>query len=167
MILSCCVPPNGKSMTLKEIDTKCETLLHKRFGLSVDFDVERHRRAAARGAASTTRGVLAAATPLRKALQLLDTKWDNLFSYTDDSGVAMPVLAVMQEETARKGAFSGRWRRACAHAEQDGRRARGCRQTQGAAGRDRQADRGGEGAADRLPVAHGVSFVLSRVSRVS
>ena len=41
MILSYCVlSANGKSMTLKEIDTKCEMLLHKRFGLSVDFDVE-------------------------------------------------------------------------------------------------------------------------------
>jgi NDP-sugar pyrophosphorylase family protein len=100
MILSYCVlSANGKSMTLKEIDTKCEMLLHKRFGLSVDFDVE---GAVVEGLVEQRAGVLYTATPLRKALQRLDTKWDNLFSYTDDGGAAMQSSLVMQEETARK-----------------------------------------------------------------
>ena len=107
MILSYCVlSANGKSMTLKEIDTKCETLLHKRFGLSVDFDVEGAIVKLLReGLVEQRAGVLYTATPLRKALQLLDTKWDNLFSYTDDGGVAMQSSLVMQEETARKVRF--------------------------------------------------------------
>jgi len=71
MILSYCVlSANGKSMTLKEIDTKCETLLHKRFGLNVDFDVEGAVVKLLReGLVEQRAGVLYTATPLRQALQ--------------------------------------------------------------------------------------------------
>jgi hypothetical protein len=104
MILSYCVlSANGKSMTLKEIDTKCETLLHKRFGLKVDFDVEGAIVKLLReGLVEQRAGVLYTVTPLRKALQRLDTKWDNLFTYSDDHGAAMQSNLVMQEDTARK-----------------------------------------------------------------
>jgi hypothetical protein len=47
-------------------------------------------------------GVLYTATPLRKALQRLDTKWDNLFNYTEDGGAAMKSNLVMQDEKARR-----------------------------------------------------------------
>ena len=41
MILSYAVlAANGKSMTLKEIDAKCEYELYDRFRLKIDFDVE-------------------------------------------------------------------------------------------------------------------------------
>ena len=91
MILSYCVlSANGKSMTLKEIDVKCEALLHKRFQINVDFDVEGAMVKLLReGLVEQRAGVLYTATPLRKALQRLDTKWDNLFEYSEDRrGVA-------------------------------------------------------------------------------
>lgn len=85
MILSYSIlTAHGKSMTLKEIDTACEALMHDHFGLNVDFDVEgaivkllRERLV------EQTSGVLYTATPLKKALQRLDKKWDNLFNYRD------------------------------------------------------------------------------------
>ena len=103
MILSYCVlSGNGKSMTLKEIDTACESLLLTRFGLKVDFDVEGAMVKLLReGLVEQRAGVLYTATPLRKALQRLDTKWDNLFDYHDDGGAAAQDEAAMQMEAAR------------------------------------------------------------------
>lgn len=103
MILSYCVlSGNGKSMTLKEIDTACESLLYTRFGLKVDFDVEGAMVKLLReGLVEQRAGVLYTATPLRKALQRLDTKWDNLFDYRDDGGAAAQDEAAMQMEAAR------------------------------------------------------------------
>ena len=107
MILAFCVLSwNGKSMTLKEIDTKCETLLWKRFGLRVDFDVEGAVVKLLRdGLVEQRAGVLYTATPLPQALQRLDTKWDNLFTYTDDGGAAKGAELVMREGDARKTRF--------------------------------------------------------------
>ena len=107
MILSYCVlSSNGKSMTLKEIDTKCETLLYKRFGLKVDFDVEGAMIKLLReGLVEQRAGVLYTTTPLNQALQRLDTKWDNLFTYTDDRGAAAGAELIAREETARKVRF--------------------------------------------------------------
>jgi hypothetical protein len=104
MILSYCIlSANVKSMTLKEIDTKCEFLLQRRFNLKVDFDVEGAMVKLMReGLVEQRAGVLYTATPLRKALQRLDTKWDNLFNYTEDGGAAMKSNLVMQDEKARR-----------------------------------------------------------------
>lgn len=103
MILSYCVlSGNGNSMTLREIDTVCESLLYTRFGLMVDFDVEGAMVKLLReGLVEQRAGVLYSATPLRKALQRLDTKWDNLFNYRDDGGAAARDEAAMQTEAAR------------------------------------------------------------------
>ena len=104
MILSYCVlSANGKSMTLKEIDTKCEALLHKRFQINVDFDVEGAMVKLLReGLVEQRAGVLYTATPLRKALQRLDTKWDNLFEYTEDGGAALASHIALQAENAKQ-----------------------------------------------------------------
>jgi hypothetical protein len=103
MILSYCVlSGNGKSMTLKEIDTACESVLYTRFRLKVDFDVEGAMVKLMReGLVEQRAGVLYSATPLRKALQRLDTKWDNLFNYRDDGEGEAQDEAAMQVEAAR------------------------------------------------------------------
>lgn len=103
MILSYCIlSGKGKSMTLKEIDTACEALLHTRFGLSVDFDVEGAMVKLLReGLVEQRAGVLYTAVPLPEALKRLDTKWDNLFNYGDEDSSAAHDEAAMQMGNAR------------------------------------------------------------------
>ena len=107
MILSYAVlAANGKSMTLKEIDAKCEYELYDRFRLKIDFDVEGAMVKLLReGLVEQRAGVLYTATPLKKALKRLDTKWDNLFDYRDDGGATKADDAVMQLEAARKARY--------------------------------------------------------------
>ena len=76
----------GKSMTLKEIDIECEEFLKKSFNVDVDFDIEGGIIKLLReGLVEQRAGVLYAATPLKTALAVLDSKWDNLFEYNLDS----------------------------------------------------------------------------------
>ena len=107
MILSYAVlAANGKSMTLKEIDAKCEYELYDRFRLKIDFDVEGAMVKLLReGLVEQRAGVLYTATPLKKALKRLDTKWDNLFDYRDDGGATKADDAVMQLEASRKARY--------------------------------------------------------------
>ena len=93
-------------MTLKEIDAKCEYELYDRFRLKIDFDVEGAMVKLLReGLVEQRAGVLYTATPLKKALKRLDTKWDNLFDYRDDGGATKADDAAMQLEAARKARY--------------------------------------------------------------
>ena len=142
MILSYAVlAANGKSMTLKEIDAKCEYELYDRFRLKIDFDVEGAMVKLLReGLVEQRAGVLYTATPLKKALKRLDTKWDNLFDYRDTA--ARPRRMTQPCSWRRRGRRGIRpWRRRSGNSWQTPTRNGSCgRKAQGAARGDREED---------------------------
>ena len=165
MILSYCIlSANVKSMTLKEIDTKCEFLLQRRFNLKVDFDVEGAMVKLMReGLVEQRAGVLYTATPLRKALQRLDTKWDNLFNYTEDGGAAYEVEPCHAGRKGASGAVPDSGGRTCQNPRKHRRRTRrGGRQAQGAAGRNCETHQNSRERHEGLQVAHRMSVIYRR-----
>ncbi len=71
----------GRPATLDEIDEGCEDLLKSMSGIDIDFDVhDAADKLSMLGIASVAASGECSIKPIDKALQLLDTKWDNWFA---------------------------------------------------------------------------------------
>ena len=68
-------------MTQDELDRRCETFLQQAFDIDVDFEVDDALQKLARDDLVVQVGDRYKARPLDEALERLDGKWDNFFSY--------------------------------------------------------------------------------------
>lgn len=78
---------NEEPLTSSELDIKCEAWLKEGYGVETDFEVDDslQKLVASKLVTEEDDGRLRA-VPLEKALEILDKKWDNYFTYNNDGG---------------------------------------------------------------------------------
>ena len=68
-------------MTPSQLDARCEELLHELFGIETDFEIGDALAKLERDDLIVRDGEILHVRPLAEALERLDGKWDNFFSY--------------------------------------------------------------------------------------